>query len=559
MPKNTRPVPPDTARTIEGLRDTGYTFEAAVADVIDNSIGPGGAETVMVTFGLNADNSIHVQISDDGCGMDEAGLENGMRYGSNRQMDVNSLSKFGLGLKTASTQFCRRLLVVSRTGPDAPASAAAWDLDRVVKTGEWLLEIGDAEPDERDILEEALEELADFSGNEPGSGTVVVWQKIDRLLIKNSGDRVKNLASARDRALVRLEEHLRMVFQRFLDPDDSRARTVRIILNGRELKPWDPFCVATGGDMVRETKFTFSETPGHTALLRAYILPRKEEFTSAEAAAEARLGLAWQGIYLYREDRMIEGPSWLGTGEKETHINNLRVELSFDAQLDPVFGVGIKKAGVHIDPTLIEQIIDILRPIRREADNRSRKGNASAAASASAVTNKKRPTEVALERVSSNLRLPEVEKRADGAVVMRDTAGTNEVELVSSGGLPTGLVALNPDRAFEDMRVVRKDSLTDGVLWDPALSTNNVLQVLLNSGHDWYRKAYLPVADNLTLVQALEFLFYAMAQAELDKTGSKARRDLFEEIRVDVSRNLRKLVEHLPEPKLDEPESQDGE
>ena len=72
-----------------------------------------------------------------------------------------------------------------------------------------------------------------------------------------------------------------------------------------------------------------------------------------------------------------------------------------------------------------------------------------------------------------------------------------------------------------------------------------------NAGHDWYRKAYIPVAGNQPLVQALEFLFYALAQAEMNNTNSQLD-EAFEEFRVEVSRNLKKLVKDLPEP--DEPE-----
>ena len=31
-------LPPDPERVMEGLRDTGYTFNTAMADIIDNSI-----------------------------------------------------------------------------------------------------------------------------------------------------------------------------------------------------------------------------------------------------------------------------------------------------------------------------------------------------------------------------------------------------------------------------------------------------------------------------------------------------------------------------------------
>ncbi len=38
------PLPPDAARLVEGLRDTGYVFKTAVADVVDNSIAAEATE-----------------------------------------------------------------------------------------------------------------------------------------------------------------------------------------------------------------------------------------------------------------------------------------------------------------------------------------------------------------------------------------------------------------------------------------------------------------------------------------------------------------------------------
>ncbi|WP_461163584.1 ATP-binding protein [Arthrobacter sp. R4-81] len=545
MTKNTKIVLPDTTRVIEGFRDTGYTFEASIADIVDNSIGPGGAQNVSIRIGLDTENDPIVEVADDGVGMDLDGLENAMRYGADRQENPNSLSKFGLGLKTASTQFCRRLVVVSRPLDAEQSYAAAWDLDTVAETGRWVLEHDVADETEAAALDDALDELSSFAGSGPGAGTLIIWDKIDRLLRTRNGKEAKNRPIAMKRSEATLREHLRMVFQRFLDPDDSRARNVNIYLNGEKLRPWDPFAEGAGGDMVKQQKFTFelSEGDPHTALLRAFILPRKDEVEDLQAWQEAAVSLGRQGIYLYREGRLIDGPSWLGTGAAETHINNLRVELSFDAQLDPVFGVGIKKSGVHIDETLVEQLTDILAPLRREANKRSRAGNAKDAAGGISSI---RPTEVTLGRLKGNLTIPTITAGSDGAVVMVNKTGN--VPVIGADGQPSGIINVTVEDEFASMNVVRRESLKDGVLWDMSLSTNNILQVELNAGHDWYQKAYLPVASNSTMAQAIEFLFYAMAQAELDATNADSQ-EMFEEIRVDISRNLRKLVKDLPSPK----------
>ncbi|XAS73398.1 ATP-binding protein [Micrococcaceae bacterium Sec5.1] len=544
MPKTTKVVLPNTTRVIEGFRDTGYTFEASIADIVDNSIGPGAANNVLVRVGLGPNGSPIVEVIDDGVGMDLDGLENAMRYGAERQQNANSLSKFGLGMKTASTQFCKRLVVVSMPAGHDKSYAAAWDLDTVIDAGEWVLEHGAADDGEAELLDDGLSELAGFNGHSPTSGTYVGWEKIDRLLKTQSGKDAKNRHLAMKRTQTILRDHLRMVFQRFLDPTDGRARNVNIYLNAEKLTAWDPFAESLTGAPVREHTFKMTDPEGgqHEAVLRAFIIPRKDEVEDLPAWQEARVSLERQGIYLYREGRLIDGPSWLGTGASETHINNLRVELSFAAQMDPVFGVGIKKSGVHIDEAIVEQLTDILTPLRREANKRSRAGNAKSAAGGVAAA---RPTEVTLGRLKGKLTVPSVTKSPDGSIVMTNKSG--DVQVIGPDGQPSGIINVTVEDEFSAMNVVRRESLKDGVLWDMSLSTNNILQVELNAGHDWYQKAYLPVASNSTLAQAMEFLFYALAQAELDSTTAE-NQEMFDELRVDVSRNLRKLVKDLPFP-----------
>src|SRR5438309_9262665 len=99
MPEEVEVIP-DPVRMIEGLRDTGYEFTTAVADIIDNSI-VAKATLVDVEISMDYEGDIRVSIADNGIGMDKNGLLEAMKYGSRRQPDPFSLSKFGLGLKTA--------------------------------------------------------------------------------------------------------------------------------------------------------------------------------------------------------------------------------------------------------------------------------------------------------------------------------------------------------------------------------------------------------------------------------------------------------------------------
>ena len=83
-------LPPQAARTIEGLRDTGYEPSDALEDIVDNSIAANATE-VLVRVWMSPAGDPLVTVSDNGHGMDEAGLVNAMTYGSAARQDQASL------------------------------------------------------------------------------------------------------------------------------------------------------------------------------------------------------------------------------------------------------------------------------------------------------------------------------------------------------------------------------------------------------------------------------------------------------------------------------------
>ena len=130
---------PEPGILIESLRDVGYSFNSAVADIIDNSItaNSGNVSVFALPFG---DGGFKVAIIDDGDGLDRDELLKAMRLGSSNPRlarEAGDLGRFGLGLKTASFSQCRRLTVVSRR--DGDTSAFTWDLDTVVRSNKWTV------------------------------------------------------------------------------------------------------------------------------------------------------------------------------------------------------------------------------------------------------------------------------------------------------------------------------------------------------------------------------------------------------------------------------------
>ena len=125
-------VAPSAARLTGSLRDIGYDFMTAVADLADNSIAAGASRINVFTQFVPHDS--YVLISDDGSGMSERELVEALRFGTRRDYEKNELGRFGLGLKTGSFSQCRRLTVVTRTAPTrARFQVMTLDLNRIAQ------------------------------------------------------------------------------------------------------------------------------------------------------------------------------------------------------------------------------------------------------------------------------------------------------------------------------------------------------------------------------------------------------------------------------------------
>jgi len=529
--------PPDPARTIEGLRDTGYRFETSIADIVDNSIA---ARSTRVDLKVSMDfrGNIRISIADNGTGMSRDELITAMRYGSPERPDPASLGKFGMGLKTASTAFCRCLSVTSRPSGDAPAQRATWDLDHVVRTDRWELLLSD--PPEEDL--EHLEKVA------PGhSGTVVVWDNVDRLLKSYASPGGKHAQNALAKYVEGLRDHVAMVYQRFLDPGDDRATTASITINGEAVEAWDPFCegeaeLVASPDPIPVGFEGRDEVAGEFSI-RAFVLPRREEFSTDEAAKRARIGNEYQGVYVYRENRLIYGPDWLGIYQKEPHGSLLRVEFSFDHRLDEAFHVDIKKSQISLNEDLYNWLAKEFLPApRRAADERYRQGQ------------KKKAQKKAAGGAhdSSNRNIGNRQGGVDQAQVKVLDEGTGEVEVTNNTGQVRLKLRLSKATRTGEVYVQPAPELEDGMFWKPSLIEdehgNKHQGVALNTGHPYYQKVYVPNLSSGVTVQGMGSLLWALGVAEL-KASNEATHRHFNDLRYEISRILRLLVEDLPEPR----------
>lgn len=354
-------VLPSAARLISSLRDVGYSFRGAVADLVDNSIAA-NASRVSITMSWAGAESF-VRIADDGDGMDSDRITEAMRFGSERDYKLDDLGKFGLGLKTASLSQCKRFLVTSKSSNDGKISARRFDQDLIEERNAWIIESLSA----ADLPEEATAPLSS------GTGTTVIWSKLDRVL----GDHFQDTASARNRFLDHaedLEKHLGMIFHKFIEgtATSRKGEKLEIYVNSRRISPWNPFAPdEQATKCVSDDRFDIA---GHGAAgsvrVTSWILPRKDEFSSEKEFERLSGPSKWnqqQGFYIYRSDRMVQSGGWSRLGAADEHTKQARVALEFFPELDPAFEINISKMTVALPGALREILKPRMASLRGQA------------------------------------------------------------------------------------------------------------------------------------------------------------------------------------------------
>jgi hypothetical protein len=343
-------VSPSAARLTGSLRDIGYDFPTAVADVVDNSIAA-GATRVEVLIEYDGAYS-RVFIADDGSGMSPPALLEALRFGTRRRYVRGDLGRYGLGLKTASLSQCRVLTVVSRSSKSTVRTCArALDLDLIEEWDQWVI----VDPSIADVaVSRARQWLAE------GTGTVVLWQSLDRVLPEKRPEggwarrRLETLAT-------RTAEHLGMVFNRFIDGVAGPPQVV-ITVNGNKVQPWDPFArqePATTELPAQRFEIESVGTVGKVTL-RRFVLPSRDRFTDPTEFDRLSGPLNWnrqQGLYVYRADRLVQWGGWGGIRGIDEHTKLARAALEFNTDLDTAFNINVAKMRVTL-PAQLRQLIE---------------------------------------------------------------------------------------------------------------------------------------------------------------------------------------------------------
>lgn len=524
---------PDAPRLIFGLRDTGYNVRTAAADIIDNSIAA-KASQVHVEITLRNDGRKIVYFGDNGGGMDIEGVRRAMRYGAPERENPESLGKFGLGLKTASSSVCLKYTLISRKETTQDLAKLAWDLEHVATQEKWEMLQEPVTLDEK----EAFEELCG------DNGTLLVWENCDRILTKDYEPGSSKEQAAIKRLAESLTKHISLVYHRFLDHADEREPNITIFVNQIPVTPWNPFYPERSEQVlaVNKQKLLVELPDGseETANIRAWILPHRSDMTKDEEKAYARISNRAQGFYVYREGRLIQDGSWMEVfGAPEPHTSLLRIEFDFGHELDDVFRIDVKKSRILFHPDLEDGLRELLQPIYREAGRRARRQNREHM-NARNIDHTSANKNIADAGSATKAQVTSVDPQGQSAIISNNMGSKIKLKLTVQNNV-------SPDTVYVDA----VEDINTGELWQPALRSSgdsgHVPAVLLNKHHDFYQKIYKRAAANGFAVEGMDLLLWAFAAAEQNNTNEELE-PIFEDIRSEISNNLRKLLRNVTDP-----------
>jgi Histidine kinase-, DNA gyrase B-, and HSP90-like ATPase len=512
---------PNAEILLSSLRAAGYSLEAVIGDLVDNSIDAGASLVV-----VNLDIDVHteeweVEVADDGGGMYEPVLDQMMRLGSRTDRDLDfDLGAFGLGSDTAALAIGRNKHVV--TFPESEFGVAAmWDLDVIRREQRFVKHLDSASPEERELFRDAFVK----AGVEPPStGTLVRITKCDRI----GGRGVETAAR-------HVRKYVGQTYRRFLVPNGG----LTVVVNREEVEPNDPTMRQDPDTAIlfdEQVDFSWRDENGQEQTEKVgVVIVHLPDKGGPEANRDAGITIDTSGFYMLRNGREIIAATTLRLFGRHAEYSRFRAELSFPARMDAQLGVTFLKSSFEIRPTqsVRDKIDAVCRPYLRQSQQlykRSRKD-----------ADEQVPHDEAAKQIKAKapfLRKPEAE------IEKREPRGEHTDQRPSPDGDKPRSTRTPRERAqkalADQARFEAKQMGPYAPFYEGYLEGRRVV-VVYNADHPAYQRLILDNRDNRGQIAAMDFLVWSLVAAELRNVDDNSARYM-EAMREDAGFNLRQLL-----------------
>jgi len=488
-------------RFIQATRDSGYKNSvSAVAELVDNSL-QAKATKIHITI-TQPENSVgqfgpEIFVLDNGRGMNRSELQEALRFGgSSRFNDRTGLGRYGMGLPNASLSQARRLNVWTWQ-KGTKAITATLDHDQIASGEQTSVSVS-----RHTTLK------YDHSGRIGASGTLIHWERCDRLDHKRISTNKRTFSAALGR-----------IFRHFL------WAGVKIFVNDELIQPVDPLFIEMGSGRARakpfgepfslEVRSDFENGQASTTGLVTITfseLPVRQ-WQSLSNPDKKKLGITnGAGVSVVRNGREIEF-GWFFMGKrKENYDDWWRCEIKFEPSLDDIFGITHTKQGIRPHPELKEILTSHLNPVanalNKSVQDKHRVEKQKVQTNSAVITAER--LEHTLKPIPARSgRLSEREKRAHavaGEILGPSKSAIDKIEYQIVEGDPSDQAFMTP--VFDGHRVV----------------------LVINRQHPFFKSVYQPLfQEALSIADCKDIILKMLlsaGRAELEISSSGSKKDL---------------------------------
>lgn len=548
----------NAGRVFQALSRIGYEPVSALLEFVDNSIS---ARATCVVVKVNEEREEEKRgqpptvlksfvIADNGCGMDEEGLANALTLGSSTESDdEHTLSKFGMGLKTATASLGKRLEIVSRPKED-PANVykAVLDQDSILEAGKYVYHL--TKPTEEDLRE--LDACAQGE-----SGTLI---RVTKLLLDSLPRTSEIIDGLKSRAGV--------IYYYFLKGLAEGSERLSLKIDEHEVAPVDPLFVneiaGNDGDLnehtwdglspkwiARPQRIQLATTGKLSAEVAMTQLPHPPSVARLTSTPQKGcldrylIGSGNYGFYIYRNWRLISWADSLGFVRRDPDLYAFRGRLLINSDADDVLNIDVTKSRIHLSEIAQTQLI----PRVQEAMKTSivAWNNAKQTTKRFLRPDPHDAANEALNRISTLQADEDWRDEILAPLAEKQTLEARRTKAVSAKPINReDRQRVNKTR----QRVLYVDALDNNQLWERAHHPEHGLIVRVNRAHRFCRHILDTVPENGNLQKIIDVLFFAIARGEYDLVYKSNHEDdkieeILAEYREEVGGTLSDVVRRL--------------
>ncbi|MWC31080.1 ATP-binding protein [Paenibacillus sp. MMS18-CY102] len=532
----------DPYRTLFGLGRIGYTPPAALGDILDNSVRARAKNIRIIINKINPasrdarkNNVKEYIIVDDGIGMSEQEILDALKLGSpDTNYDTNSLSKFGLGLKSAAFSQGNVLEVISSNGADK--------FNKFIVSLKEIKEKGKYFSTKAKLSAEDIDLVKNYTNNDQGT------------IIRISDIRLENHPSVKA-TLDELEYKLGVIYYYFIKENGLEIS----IVNGASVTKIEPYDVlftqeasdeVSGGNLDEDNwdglNVKWIKKPKEPILLdpdnrvhgtiEVTQLPYPPAFKPEDSKIRQKYKIEANnyGFYVYRNKRLISWAERFGIIPLDQDYYSFRGRIIIDDSADNAFNIDVKKSSIILSDEAQKTISDLSDDYKRKSKKawkhanellKQKEGSEPSATSNQLVLDYEIPDLSSEPILSEEEEQTEEKKRQELADDMKkkikqmaaEEKSENEGRDVSEEELSDEDInaTLKGTNNPKVEKIFRVNSVDDNLLWEPYFDAEQGHCVRINKKHRFSKVVFEDNSPNTDLQVIYDLLLYNFALAEV--------------------------------------------